>query len=414
MERNILHIDCDCFYASVEMLYHPELRDKPMAVGGDEESRHGIILTKNQLAKKAGVVTGEALWQARQKCPGLITVPADYKKYQVMSQLCHEIYLDYTDQVEPFGLDECWLDITGSVGRSGKPVEIAKEIQQRVLKELGITVSIGVSFDKIYSKLGSDYKKPFGITNFTKQNYKETAWPLPVCDLLMVGKATTKKLMGKGVYTIGDLAAVDISILRSWLGKWGEMLYIFANALDPTPVATYDTTQVIKSIGNSTTAPRDLKNNDDVKVIIYVLAESVGRRIREQGFAGRVISISVRNNRLNSFSRQKKISRYTNITKEIAREAYTLFLDNYNWQNPIRSIGITVSDFEHDSTPTQTDMFVSEEKRQKYEILDKTVDWLKERYGNYSIQRGVVLADTALSHFNPHDDHTIHPVSFIK
>lgn len=414
MERNILHIDCDCFYASVEMLYKPELRDKPMAVGGDEESRHGIILAKNQLAKKFDIKTGETLWQARKKCPDLITVPADLKKYQKMSLLCHEIYLEYTNQVEPFGLDEVWLDVTGSISRFGKPRLLAKEIQRRVLHELGITVSIGISFDKIYSKLGSDFNKPFGFGNFTRSNFQRIAWRLPVCDLLMVGRATTKKLMDRGVYTIGDLANIEISMLRSWLGKWGEMLYIFANGLDTTPVAKYDTTHVIKSIGNSTTTPRDLLNNNDVKIILYVLAESVTRRMREQAFKGRVVSINVRSSKLSSFTRRHKIERYTNITQEVAEEAYRLFLANYKWQEPIRSLGISVSDFEHDNVPTQLDMFVDEKKRKQLEQLEHSIDTLKKRYGNYCVQRGIVLADEGLSRFNPHDDHDVHPVSFLK
>lgn len=414
MNRTILHADCDAFYASVEMLYRPEIRKFPVAVGGDPEQRHGIILAKNQAAKKCGIKTGEALWQAKQKCRDLVIVPPNFPLYMRFSKLVRQICMDYTDQVEPFGLDESWIDVSGSIGLFGSGEKIAHEIQKRVWNELGITISIGVSWNKIFAKLGSDYRKPCGITCITKENYKKVVWPLPVSDLLMVGRATTNKLQQRYIMTIGDLANTDIENLERWFGKYGSMLYSFANGLDQSPVAKFDELQLIKSIGNSTTTPRDLNNSEDVKMVLFVLAESVARRMRQHGFKGRLISISVRDKNLLSFTRQHKISKYTNLASEIASEAMNLFQKNYFWSAPIRSIGISVGDFEHEQgIATQIDLFSDESKREKMENLEKTIDVLKRRFGNYSIQRACLLSDRDLTRFNPYDDHTIHPVSYL-
>lgn len=411
MERVILHSDCNSFYASVECLHHPEIRNKPVAVGGDVEQRHGIILAKNQLAKKYNVKTGEALWEAKRKCPDLVIVPPHYHLYERFSRMARKIYLDYTDQVEPFGLDECWLDVTGSAIK-GDGVSIANEISSRIKYELGITVSIGVSWNKVFAKLGSDYKKPDAITEIRKDNYREIVCPLPASDLLYVGRATARKLNSYAIHTIGDLAALPEDMIRSWFGKWGEVLHAFSNGLDASPVAAFDNSPAVKSIGNSTTAPRDLKTDEDVKIILYVLADSVARRLREQGFKGRVVSISVRDNELSSFTRQHALGKYTNITSEIAQESMRLFATNYRWQRPIRSIGISISDLVGDTTPTQTDLFFDEHSRERKEHLDAATDWLKDRFGCYSVQPAVLLTDTQLSGFDPKKDHTIHPVGY--
>ena len=236
MDRVILHCDMNSFYASVECLYNPSIRNKPVAVGGSVEKRNGIILAKNDVAKRFGVKTGDALWQARQKCPNLVIVPPDFKKYIKLSRLAVEIYNSYTNLVEGFGLDECWLDVTGSTHLFGSGEEIAEAIRQRVKTELGITCSIGVSFNKIFAKLGSDMKKPDAITVITKDNYKSTVWPLPVEDLLFVGRATKQKLNRYGIKTIGDLACSNLSFLETLLGKWGSYLWGYANGLDASTV----------------------------------------------------------------------------------------------------------------------------------------------------------------------------------
>ena len=270
-DRAILHSDCNCFYASVECLLNPNIRDLPVAVSGDAENRHGIILAKNEEAKKYNIKTGEAIWQAKKKCPQLLTVPARLDVYKKFSDKVRRIYSDYTDMVEPFGLDEAWLDI--SEDYKNDALTIAEEISQRIKDEIGITVSIGVSFNKIFAKFGSDYKKPDAITCITRDNYKTLVWNSPAGDLLYVGGATRKKLEQIGIYTIGDIANAPIGLLRTHLGKWGDLIYGFANGYDSSPVARIGEYSEVKSIGNSTTAVRDLKNLDDIKVIAYVLCD---------------------------------------------------------------------------------------------------------------------------------------------
>ena len=412
MERIILHSDCNSFYASVECLHHPEIREKPVAVGGDIEQRHGIILAKNQLAKQFHVSTGEAIWRAKQKCPELIVLPPNFPLYLRFSRLARDIYLDYSNRVEPFGLDEAWLDITSSENQKDKGERTAHEIRKRIREELGITVSIGVSYNKIFAKLGSDYQKPDAVTLITKENYRQIAWPLPLSDLLYVGPATKRKLNGFGVHTIGELAQTPVEILRSKFGKIGDILWCFSNGLDSSPVADFQNQPVVKSIGNSTTAPRDLERDEDVKIILYVLADSVARRLREQGLKGRTIHISIRDNSLFSFTRHKTLGFYTNLTGEIAGEALSLFREHYRWKRPVRSVGISVSDLAADTIYSQTSLFCDEVKREKVERLDKALDRLKARFGTFAVQPAVLLKDRKLSGFDPKNDHIIHPVGY--
>lgn len=408
MERQILHIDCNKFYASVECFLHPQLKNKPIAVGGSEESRHGIILTKNEIASKYGLVVGEPLWKARQKCPNLIIVPPNFPIYIEFSKKVRRILEDYTDLIEPFGLDESWIDVTGDWYKSGR--EIGFEIKERIKKEVGITVSIGVSFNKVFAKLGSDYRKPDAITVISRKNYKNIVWPLKCSDMIMIGRATTKKLNFYGINTLGQLADTDEAFLKKILGKNGVMLKRYANGEDNAPVRHKDIEREVKSIGNATTTPRDLVTNEDVKIIFSVLAESVARRMRDLNLKGTTLSIYVRDKELNSFTRQCKMSSPTNVSLEITDNAMKLFIDNYDWKLPIRSLGISMTDFDYDEI-IQFDLSKSVEKREKLEKIDTAVDTLKDRYGNFCIQRGMQLIDTELSHFNPYDDHTIHPVS---
>lgn len=409
MKRCVLHIDCNKFYASVECLYRPELRDKPMAVGGDPENRHGIILTKNEIASKYGLIVGEPLWKARQKCPDLVVVPPNYPLYLRFSALARKIYEDYSEFIEPFGLDECWLDVTGSE-KSGE--EIAHEIRKRVKSQLGITVSVGVSFNKVFAKLASDYKKPDAVTVIDESNYKDIAWSLPCGDLLMVGRSAQKKLNAYGINTIGDLADTDVAVLKSLFGKNGEMLHSFANGTECSPVRHKDEISDVKSVGNSTTAPRDLVNEEDVKTVFRVLCESVSTRLREKGLKGRVVTIYVRDKELSSFSRQMKIPANTDISTEIFYYAMKLFCTNYFWNKPIRSLGVSVSDF--DVAYEQFDFEKTVENREKQERLETAVDSLRRRFGNYCIGRACQLKDTELSKFNPHEEHIIHPVGFFS
>lgn len=410
-DRVILHSDCNGFYASVECLHNPQLRDKPVAVSGDAENRHGIILAKNEIAKKYKVKTGEAIWQAKQKCPELVTVPPHFELYKRFSKMARRIYSDYTDRIENFGLDEAWLDITNGIESDG--YKTALEIKNRIKEELGITVSIGVSFNKIFAKFGSDYKKPDAITCITRENFKDIVWNSPTGDLLYVGKATKNKLNRIGIYTIGDIANTAPDILRKLLGKWGDLIYGFANGFDSSPVAHMNDNTEVKSIGNSTTTPRDMESFDDVKVVMYVLCDSVCRRLREQGFMAKTVGISIRDNELNSFTRQCTLENYTCLTKDITQSAFSLFKRSYKMQRPLRSIGVSVTDFVQNNIPHQINFLQNEERLIQNETLDKTLDVLKKRFGNYIVQPAVLLNDRGLSSFNPKDDHIIHPVGYL-
>ncbi len=407
--RTILHSDINSCYATIEHLHHPELSGKPIAVGGDPEARHGIVLTADYMAKKRGVKTGMALWQAKQVCPEITFISPRMDLYLRFSRMAHEIYGEYTDLQEPYGIDESWLDVTASASIKGDGYTIAEEISNRMKSELGITVSIGVSFNKIFAKLGSDYKKPDAITTMYQDEFKSKAWKLPASDLLYVGRSTNQKLCRLGIKTIGDLAETDESILQSQLGKMGSILWAFANGYDDSPVKVENTRAPIKSVGNSTTTPRDLENDEDVKIVLYILAESVATRLRENGFKCRVVEISVRDNELLSFTRQHKISNATNITKEIAEEAYRIFKESYNWRKPIRSLGVRGADLVNDNYWEQIDLFSSVELREKQEKMDQTVDDIRRRFGFYSVQRGLMYRDRILSAVNAKEDHTVHP-----
>lgn len=408
MYRQILHVDCNKFYASVECCLNPELRDKPIAVGGSEETRHGIILTKNEIAARYGLITGEPLWAARRKCPELIVIPPHFPAYIRFSKMVRGILSDYTDRIEPFGLDEAWLELTG--GRQA-PEFVAQEIRCRVREELGITVSIGISFTKPFAKLGSDYKKPDAVTAFTPENYRKLVWALPVGDLIYVGNATRKKLEQRYIYTIGDLAAANPSMLQALLGKWGMMLYAMANGQDNQPVIPTSEAAAAQSISNGMTSPRDMENEQDVRIVLYVLAESVGRRLREQHLLGKTVELQLRDTKLTVQNYRTTLNHFIRSTDDIAREALALFRKRYGWKRPLRTLTVGVSGLEPDTIPCQLDLLDSE-NREKRETLDRTVDDLKRRFGDRCIRRAVVMEDPTLAGLSPYEDHTIHPVGF--
>lgn len=410
--RKILHIDCNCFYASVELQRRPELRGKPVAVCGDAEARHGIVLTASYPAKRRGVKTGMTIWQAKQQCPELAVLPPDLREYLRFSRMAREICEDYTDQVEAFGLDENWLDVTGSVGLFGSAMDIAREIRSRIKFELGITVSIGVANNKITAKLGSDYKKPDAITRIEQDNYQEIVYPLPVEDLLYVGPATGRKLCSMGIATIGELAEAPVDLLTGRLGKMGMVLSVFATGRDTTPVQRTDFLTSVKSVGNSATTPRDLVDNSDVRLMLILLAESVAARMRELAANCTVVEVSVRDSELVSFSRQCKLAVPTCASMEIARAAFELFQANYRWLKPVRSIGVRGAGLVPADGCAQLSLYMDEEKRQKRERIDKAVDRLRSRYGYQSVQRALLCTDPLLGRINPKEDHTVHPVGF--
>lgn len=413
MARVILHVDLNNYYASVECLYNPALRDKPVAVCGDVEARHGIVLAKNYPAKAFGIKTGEAIWQAKKKAPGLVIIPPDFKKYLRFSRLAQSVYADYTDQVEPFGIDENWLDLTASTLLFGDGKKVADEIRSRIKAELGLTVSVGVSYNKIFAKLGSDMRKPDATTVITPENYKDIVWPLPVGDLLCVGRSTRQKLNNRVVYTIGDLAQRDPVDLRRILGVWGETLWMFANGYDTSEVRKAGAERVIKSVGNSTTAIRDLQNDDDVSMIVYVLSESIAARLREQGLKCAGVAISVRGNDLISFERQEQLKAPTFLSGDIADQAMQLFRANYRWHRPIRSIGVRGINLVTADHAEQLDLF-DDGSSERLTKLEFVVDELRRRFGTRIISRASLLADRELTGFNPKDEHVIHPTSFIN
>lgn len=408
-----MHSDLNSFYASVECLYNPELRDKPVAVGGSVEHRHGIILTANRIAKSYGLKVGEAIWQARQKCPKLTVLPPNYSLYLRFSKEVKEIYRGYTDLIESFGIDEAWLDVTESTKLFGTGKSIADEIRARIREEIGITASIGVSYNKIFAKLGSDMQKPDATTVITQEDYQQKVWRLPVNELLYVGRSTYKKLANVGITTIGRLATTPLGYLKQLLGKWGEYLWYFANGYDDAPVVKIDHTGIIKGIGNSMTTPRDLETNEDVKLMLYVLAESVAERLRSQNFKGKTIQIYVRDNELSSLERQAKLPANSCVSGDIAKKAYEIFRANWNWEKPIRSIGVRATDLITADSSIQLSLFDDDNRRARQEQLEHSIDGIRHRFGHYAVQRALLLTDSKLNR-NPVEENVIFPVSYFR
>ncbi len=412
MERVILHCDANSFYASVECLYRPSLRHSPVAVCGSVEERHGIVLTKNQLAKQQGVQTGEAIWQARMKCPDLVCVPPDFALYLRFSQRMRKLYEEYAERVESFGLDEAWMDISNPGVTMGDGERIAHEIRNRIKRELGITVSVGVSFNKVFAKLGSDLKKPDAVTVIPPDAFQEKVWGLPVGELLFVGPATRRKLGEMNVRTIGDLARMDAGLLRGRLGKPGLTLKAYASGLDTSPVMPAQANAVIKSVGNSTTPPHDLQNTDDARCLYYLLAESVAARLRQEGLRAKCVAISARDTELVTRSCQQTLNRATNLSGEIARAALQLFQERFALGFPYRSIGLSCSALSPQDEPVQLDFMGDEAQRMKNERLENAIDGLRRRFGHQIVRRAVVLTDRQYATVNPVEDHTVHPVPF--
>ena len=409
-----MHSDLNNFYASVECLRHPEIRGKPVVVVGSKEDRHGIVLAKNMVAKQAGVKTGDVYWEARQKCGNtLVEVQADFAEYLKVSKEVRKIYEDYTDRIEAYGIDECWLDVTASLNLFGSGVQIANTIRERVKKEIGITVSVGVSWNKIFAKLGSDMKKPDAVTEISEENYKEIVWSLPVEDLLYVGNATKQKLNRIGVKTIGQLAQSDEGLLVRMLGKWGSYLHTFANGKDNSPVKTVDEEENIKSIGNSLTVYRDLKDEEDVRMVLHLLSDSVAARMRESGLTrARTVHLYARASDLSGYQKQGKLPRPCSNAIEISKKAFQLFREVYPWQNYVRGLGVSVSDFCFGAE--QLDLFGSLEKDEKQRRLDAAVDKLRKKYGNNVIQSAIVYKDPKIRDMDVKGEHVIHQYSFFK
>ncbi|MBE5736465.1 MAG: DNA polymerase IV [Clostridiales bacterium] len=413
MGRYILHCDLNNFYASVESLYNPEIRNRAVVVVGDEEKRHGIVLAKNAVAKEKGVKTGDVVWEARQKCGDLVCVPARHELYLWVSKQVKDIYREYSSRVESFGIDEAWIDISHLARNDKEAVEIANNIRSRVIAEIGLTISVGVSFNKIFAKLGSDMQKPNATVLVSRDNYQAKAWPLPVGELLYVGRATKRKLERANIMTIGDLARTSVDYLKLTLGKVGEELWKFANGLEDSEVARVDDADKVKSFGNSTTCPIDLTTDEEVKSVIYVLAESVAERMAHKGYYGSTVSLWVKDNSLTSFDRQATLSFPTNVSSDIGAKAYELFKACYDWHLPVRAVGVRITSLSHGDL--QVDIFSNLSGLEKHQKLERTIETLRARFGYNSIRRGNIMGYEELSNINPHSEtHIIHPVGFFK
>ena len=396
MQRVILHSDMNACYASIEAKLNSKLRGIALAVAGNPKNRHGIILAKSEKAKKMGVKTGEPIWKALAKCPNLTLVPPQYEKYLEVSKLARNLYYQYTNQVEPFGLDECYLDVTGSTHLFGSGEEIANEIRKRMKEELGITVSVGVSFCKIFAKLGSDMKKPDATTIISKDNFKKKVWPLDVSEMVGIGRATEKKLKKIGIFSLGDLAKAPKDTLKRLLGVNGIYLWQYCNGLDLRPVVDRDHKDPIKSIGNSVTAIRDLKKNEEVYNIFQELSFSVSKRLRKANLSAMGVEIFIRNSKLQSFSFASRLPMASQSSIILAENAMEIFKNNYKWTFPIRAVGIRVIHLSSYGLDKQIDMFLNYEKFQKKEDLDKAIYLVRKKYGKDSLTFAALKGDIAL------------------
>ena len=386
-ERVILHCDLNNFFASVSLLFNPTLRSVPVAVFGDKEQRHGIVLAKNEAAKRCGVKTAEAIFEARAKCPELVILPPMMDKYKEYSEKAHRIYEEYTDMIEPFGIDECWLDVTGSRLLFGSGEEIADKIRREIKQKLGITVSVGVSFNKVFAKLGSDMKKPDGITVISRENFREKIWRLPISDLLFVGRKTTDKLRSCGICTIGDAAVCSDEMLERLLGKNGLELKRYALGEDNSPVSRQHEKATPKSIGRSVTRQQDFKTPDEIWGMLLSLAREISDSLREQGLYAGGVQVHIRNAALSvkEFSRSYPDS--VNGAKIIAERGMELLNEHFGFTEPLRSVGLRAINLRGYQTAIQEDIFGDSEKRETEEKIESSIYELRKKFGSTSITR---------------------------
>ncbi len=400
MSRVILHCDCNSFFASVETALDPRYKNVPMAVCGSEADRHGIVLAKNELAKKYGIKTAETVFSAKKKCPGLVIASPHHSEYVRFSKRVNEIYARYTDMIEPFGIDESWLDVTASRKLFGDGLQIAERIRREVREEIGITVSIGVSFNKVFAKLGSDYKKPDAVTVISEENFKDIVYPLPVSDLLFVGKRTEEILRTLGIRTIGALASSSPEVLARRLGKAGEQLINYARGLDDSPVASGR--EDAKSVSNGFTFRHDLVGFDECRIGIEYLSEEIGTRLRRQGQVCSTVAITVKDEYLTSIQRQRPQSPPTDIGSEIARTAMDILRDVWSEGKPVRMITVSATNLSRRESSSEQISFFDDgasEKRKKEEKRETVVDKIRQKYGSDAIIKGSVM-DTDIGIFD--------------
>ena len=395
MDRVILHCDLNCFYASVELLSRPELRDVPTAVCGDPQSRHGIILAKNEPAKQFGVQTAETIWQAKKKCPDLVLLPPHHDLYHAYSRKVNAVYDEYTDLVEPFGIDESWLDVTHTLHLFGGDARgLADSLRQRLKQELGLTLSVGVSFNKVFAKLGSDYKKPDATTVISRENWKAMVWPLPVGDLLYVGSAARKILKQYGIDTIGQLAACKPEMLETLMGKMGLQLHAYANGLDREPVHSRYEAEPVKSVGNGTTFPRDLTTREQIQGGIAMLADSVASRLRRAELYAGGIQVTMRDPQFRDRSRQRQFAAPTHLIRDLTGSAMELVDALWKPPSPVRALTVTAIHLVPEgSAYEQVDLFSPAPRKDKQEKLEGAMEQIRKKYGTDAIAFGAARSE---------------------
>lgn len=393
MDRVILHSDLNNFYASVECFLNPELKDKFVAVCGSVEDRHGIVLAKNQAAKSKGVKTAETVWQARKKCPQLVTVSPHFDKYREFSHRVREIYKEYTDLIEPFGMDECWLDVTGSRLLFGDGKTIAEEIRRRVREEIGLTVSVGVSFNKVFAKLGSDLKKPDAVTVISRENFKELVRPLPADSMIGVGKSTGTKLKTFGIYTIGNLADAPLDFLKHHFGKNGELIWRYANGLDTSEVAHVDFNEPVKSIGHGVTLTEDLKTEEEVRKVVLYLCASIEKSLRKKEMLAISAAIGVKDSELEKHEYQTPLNFPTHSAHEIASQVFALFRQKYRWRRNIRAITVRTVKLTDSASGVQVSFFDGNEKHKKAENAAYEIE---KKFGSGTVTYASLIGDMKL------------------
>ena len=403
MDKTILHCDLNNFYASVEQKMHPEYDGLPLAVCGNPEKRQGIVLAKNQLAKAAGVQTGEAIWISKQKCPGIVFVAPHYDEYVRYSKIVFGIYTSYTDRVESFGIDECWLDVTGSLKLFGKTgEELANEIRERVKRETGLTISVGVSFTKTLAKLGSDLKKPDAVTVLDRENYMKRIGKMSPSEMIMIGRKTSKKLENLNINTIEQLANADKSLLVSHFGIIGEQLINAARGVSKDEVAKYFEHTIPKSISNGTTAPRDIKTFEEAKSVVYALSELVAVRLRGYNLIANGVGIYLRYSNFDGFSKQIALKNATSNSATIAKVALDTIKQYHNFNQPLRAITVAAIRLSN-ADEYQISLFDEDDDRRESD-LEKSVDKIRDKYGYKAIKRGVVLGSDLTGNLHEEDD----------
>ncbi len=394
--RRILHVDANSFFASAEMAVEPSLRGKAVAVCGSVEMRHGIVLAKSIPAASCGVKTGMTVGEAKKLCPELITVPPHFDLYMDFSDKLRAIFADFSDAVEPFGSDECWLDVSPAIKKYEDALLAADMIRERVKAELSLTVSVGVSFNKVFAKLGSDMKKPDACTVITEDNFKERVFPLPASDLLGVGRSTARQLLRYGIRSIGDIATSDVAFLRKALGKCGEQLWQYANGLDCSPVVPIGSEPPAKSVGHGLTAPYDLTKNEEVWTLLLGLSQDVGTRLRRYGLRCRGVCVSLRDRNLYVKQHRRGLDVATDNSGEIAKAAFAAFLETGGIDVPLRSVSVTAISVEESSLALQGDLFTDFSRIERTEKLDRAVDVIRKRFGKNSIRPARLFGTEAL------------------